>query len=321
MTGNSIAWFPGGWSRGYDVGVLLPSAHAVDGQRVPSHGATTGSVAGRFSVSADADGHRGATDPVGAGWSAASTPASGGQGYAYNAQVLPITQRITVSFRVLPTGVGTGADGTHVLPVQCGREGFSNSGNGRRWIRLLKAMPTGVACWVGVAGRPYPRQLHPPARPTPSAVSRGPGPGTAFIGGNRRTDSTPTPEHAGARPHSWRIRINRSAVRSRSTPPGRERWRSACKIADRPANRFDRDFRNVVVSGLPPSVQIRRLVRWPPRGPDQQSEVRNLLGSRSGTPVIPDVSQWSLVILATGVASLGSLVRAGGAAGANRWAR
>ena len=72
----------------------------------------------------------GAPDPIGSGW-LRLTPASGGQGYAYYSQVLPISERITVSFDFADWG-GTGADGLHVLPVQRG----GRIHHGQRWRRI-----------------------------------------------------------------------------------------------------------------------------------------------------------------------------------------
>jgi len=231
----------------------------------------------------------GAPDPVGAGW-LRLTPASGGQGYAYNSQVLPITQRITVSFEFADWG-GTGADGLTFFLFNAA-EGFS-TGNGGGGFGY-EAMPTGVLA-VGVADG-YPSSF---TNGTSNAIAvRGPGPGTAFIGGTGGLSPTPETPARGltpADPNYRRLTITLN-------PAGAGAM--AVSVQLQTGTTVSTVLSNVVVSGLPPNVQFGLSAAT--GGQTNNHEVRNF-SLASGTPVIPTLSQWSLVILATALL-LGSLV-------------
>jgi hypothetical protein len=252
-------------------------------------GATTGpgwTLSGSASLTGT-----GAPDPIGSGW-LRLTPVSGGVGYAYFSQVLPITERITVSFEFADWG-GSGADGLTFFLFDAGG-GFTTGGGGGTFG--YETMPTGALA-VGIADG-FASSF---TNSTANAIAvRGPGPGTAFIGGTGGLSPTPQTAARGLTPADPNYR----RVTITLNPAGAGAM--AVSVQLQTGATISNVLANVVVSGLPANVRFGLSAAT--GGLTNNHEVRNYaLATGNAVAAIPTLSEWSLVILAT-MLLLGSMV-------------
>ena len=233
----------------------------------------------------------GAPDPAGAGWLRLN-PASGGQGYAIYSQSFSIGERVVISFDFANYGGTTDptADGLSFFLFDAASAFSGGDGGGGFGYT---SMPNGALA-VGVGDGYDSFFTNGVAN---SIAVRGPGPGTAFIGGAGPLSPTPQTSARGltpADPNFRRLTITLTPSGSGSMSVSVELQRGAG---------VSLVLSSMVVTGLPATV---RFGLGASTGANTNAhEVRNF-SLASAVSAVPTLSQWGVLILSA-MLLLGSL--------------
>lgn len=227
----------------------------------------------------------GVPDPVGAGWLRLN-PASGGQGYAYHSEVLPISQPISVTFNFANYGGSNPtADGLTFFLFDAGAgfsTGFGGGGMG------YENMPTGALA-VGIADG-FPSSF---VSGIPNSIAiRGPAPGTAFVSGTAGLSPTPATPARGLTPADPNFR----QLTITMVPAGAGAL--ALTVQLQTGATVATVLSGVVVSGLPANVRFGLSAST--GAFTNIHEVRNftLTGGILTATEVPTLSEWGVVLLA-----------------------